>query len=492
MSDQAVLKHSGGEVFLLDSNSGAVCKVNGRLLSEGMAAAAEHFEVIKAVNDLPAKSGGSKRLREKYGTTIDGVKCAARPFDFSLYAYATTLNTYHGRCVTQKAEDVAGGAYKITGDGSNAQRDEVLEFIDGIFTDGVSFSDGAQNVWIDYEAIGNGYLEVIPDKKGVPVQVAHIPSPEMWIRLDDLGFIQQKNGQFQHFRRFGVDPEQYDSLEAQDPLSSQNPNSVDITSVWHFKRYFPWSTYYGIPTIMPAWNRMALAVLECEYNLAFFNNNAIPDYAVILEGSWEDGAEDKIREYFKRHLKGQAHKTLALRTPDGSKITFEKLTGDNAKEGSFRLLRIDCRDEVLHAHGMPPQKVGIVQPGRLGSGADEQNEQYKDSIVTPGRKKLLTPFGAIIKLRFPAAKHKLEFEPYDTDDFAANAETDAIYLDHQVLSPGQVQTMRFPDLPNRPGSDIVLPYKGGATTQQSMDTETQGLAGLQKMVRQAIEEAQAA
>ncbi|HVW09191.1 MAG TPA: phage portal protein [Bryobacteraceae bacterium] len=471
-----------GKVFVLESSSGAICRVNGYLLSEGMGASSEYFEIAKAANDpKQSQSTGSKRLREKYGITIDGVKCAARPFDFALFAYAVSLNTYHCRCVTQKAKDIAGAPWKITGDGQDAARQEVSSFVDQMF-EGLDFSEGAQNVWTDYEALANAYLEVIPDLKGAPAEVSHIVSTEMWIRLDDLGFVQVKNGQFAHFRRYGLDKEAFAELNSKDPLAA----GKDVTSVWHFAQYFPWSPYYGIPSIMPAWNRMALAVLETEYNLAFFNNNAIPDYAVILEGSWEDDAEDKIREYFKRHLKGKAHKTMAMRTPDGGKITFEKLTGDNAKEGSFRLLRIDCRDEVLHAHGMPPQKVGIVQPGRLGNGSDEQNQQYKDSIVTPGRKKLLSPINRIIGERFPGTKFRLEFEPYDTDDIAQNAEVDQIYLQTQVLTPGQVQQKRFPDLPFRPGSDQVLP-RAGAGVQPSTDE----LGSLQKRVRRALREAKA-
>lgn len=467
-----------GQIYLLDSGTGQICKVNGDLLLGGMAASAEHFEIRKAVDD---PSIGSKRLRDKYGITLDGVVCASRPFDFSLYAYASTLNTYHGRCIGQKAEDIAGAPWRITGDGEDSARQEHADFVDG-FYEGASFTEGSTNVWTDYEAIGNGFLEVIPDRRGLAAAGAHIPSTEMWVRLDDLGFVQQKNGIFQHFRKYGLDKSVYAELKKKntnDPLLAD-----DITSVWHFKRYFPFSPYYGIPSIMPAWNRMALAVLECEYNLAFFNNNAIPDYAVILEGTWEDDSEQKITEYFKRHLKGKAHKTLAIRTPDGGKITFEQLTGDNAKEGSFRLLRQDCRDEVLHAHGVPPQKVGISQPGRLGTSNDEQNQNYKNSIVTPGRTKLLTPFKRILQERFPDSKFALEFEPYDTDDVQVNAEVDNTYLRAQVLTPAQVQQKRFPDLPFRPGSDQVLPLTSAGTMPDAT-----ALGDLQKRVRKALREA---
>lgn len=435
-----------GKVYLLDSASGAVVKIASPLLLEGALRPAEYFEIGKAI----AEPGtGSKRLREKYGTTLDGVLCATRPFDFYLYAYAATLNTYHSRAIRAKVKDIAGRPWRIAGEGPSALRDRITTFFENAFID-MTFCEGMSCVWTDYEALGNGYLELIPDAKGEPAQLAHIPATEMWIRLDGLGFVQQKAGEYAHFRKFTLEDV---ALEA-----AADPLRVDgVTSVIHFSRYFPWSQFYGIPPIMPAWNRMALMVLETEYNLQFFGNNAIPDYAVVMEGDWEDGAEDVIREYFRVHLKGQAHKTLCLQTPQGGKIIFEKLTSDQAREGSFRLLRQDCRDEIIHAHGVPPQKVGIVETGKLGGNlASEQIREYKDSTVVPGQEKIQVRLNKLIEVGFQTRDFWFEFEPYDTEDRKANAEVDSAYLDRGVLVPNEVRRERYPDYDPLEGGDEAL------------------------------------
>ncbi|HZY74607.1 MAG TPA: phage portal protein, partial [Edaphobacter sp.] len=248
-------------------------------------------------------------------------------------------------------------------------------------------------------------------------------------------------------------------------------------------QYLPFSTYYGIPSIMPAWNPMVLMVLVSEYNLSFFNNNAIPDYAVILEGDWEDNCETTIQEYFRRHLKGKAHKTLCLRTPDGGKITFERLTSDNAKEGSFRLLRQDSRDEILHAHGVPPQKVGIVETGALGGNAGaEQIKEYKASIVTPGQQKAASRLNRIITVGFGVTDLKLEFEPYDVDDRKLNADIDHIYLSDGVLVPNEVRAQRFPD---------KEPLEGGDEPRRQPSVGDlagidEGLQQMQREIREAL------
>jgi hypothetical protein len=461
-----------GRAYLFDSHSGAVTKVNAPLLLEGLARPAEYQEIAKALGD--PKSVGSKRLRDKYGITLDGVTCAARPFDFHLYAYAATLNTYHARAIRCKVKDIVGRKWKIAGDGSAETKARIQGFFKNAFAE-QTFGEGMGNVWTDYEALGNGYLEVVPTVKGEPAELSHVPAPETWIRLDGLGFVQQKNGEYAHFRKWGVPEERLADLRESDPL-----RKADTTSIIHFSRYFPWSLYYGIPSIMPAWNRLALSVLESEYNLGFFNNNAIPDYAVILEGDWEDDAEDTIKEYFRTHLKGQAHKTLALKLPNGGKITFERLTSDNAKEASFRLLRSDCRDEILHAHGVPPSKVGIVETGRLGGNkANEQIEEYKISIVEPGREKVTTRLNRIVEAGFGASGFTFEYEPYYTDDVKQNADVDSAYLDRDVLVPNEVRKMRFPDLPPLPGGDDPLSNGGDPQAEAA-------LAGMQKEIRAAM------
>ena len=404
-----------GRAFLLDSATGAIAKVNSPAMLDGMLQPAEYHEISKAAGE----GGKSRRLRDKYGTTLDGVLCATRPFDFYLYAYATSLNTHHARAIRAKVKDIVGRKWEIAGDGDEGARKEIAAFFGQAFGE-QTFGEGMGNVWTDYEALGNGYLEVIPNAKKEPAALGHLPATEVWIRLDGMGFVQQKNGEYSHFRKWGLTKEQLALLNPKDPLVQE-----DTTEVIHFSRYFPWSAYYGIPSIMPAWNSVALSVLVAEYNLSFFAHNAIPDYAVILEGEWEDDAEATIKEYFRTHLKGQAHKTLALSTPQGGKITFEKLTSDAAKEGSFRLLRTDCRDEILQAHGVPPQKVGIVEAGKLGGNlASEQIEEYKNSIVTPGREKVTTRLNRVIEIGFGVTGLTFQFEAYDTEDAERNMRVD--------------------------------------------------------------------
>lgn len=440
------------QAFLMDSVSGQVIRVSSPLLLDACYQAADYQEVQKALTGPASK--GSRRLRAKTGVSIDGIQCAARPIDLSLFAYATTVNTYHARACRAKAKDIVGRKWDLLAEGRVAAVEQIRQFFRGAFGR-KTFGQGMIQVWTDYEAIGNGYLEVIPNAKREPAELAHVPATEMWIRLDGLGYIQQSAGDYAHFRDFRLEDEAYADLPVSDPLS----RGQDVTSIIHFCRYSPWSAYYGIPSIFPAWSALTIMTLIAEYNLTFFSNNAIPDYAVILKGDTDEKAEDVIRDYFRRHLKGQAHKTLVISTPEGSEIKFEKLTDSNAREGSFRLLRTDCRDEIIAAHGVPPQKVGIVETGKLGGNlASEQMEEYKNSIVEPGREAVCTELETIIRKGFGVEGVTFAFEEFDTEDELRNSQIDVAYVNADVLRRNEVRAKRFPDLaPLEDGDEPLHP-----------------------------------
>lgn len=462
------------QAYVYDSASGAVAKINSPMMLDGRALLAEYHEVVKAVSDAPSR--GSRRLKQKIGIQIDGVACATKPFDMALFAYAATVNTYHARAISAKAKDIVGRPWMIISDRSTAERTIVEGFFRRAFGRR-SFGAGMKCVWTDYEALGNGFLEVIPNVKGEPAEFEHIPATEMWVRLDGLGFVQSKAGEYSHFRSWGVDPKQFKELDANDPLAG------DVTSVIHFNRYSPWSPYYGLPSVLPAWSAVCLMTLVAEYNLTFFNNNAIPDYAVILEGDVEEGAEELIRQYFKRHLKGQAHKTLVLSTPAGGKIRFEKLTDSSAREGSFRLLRTDCRDEILQAHGVPPQKVGIVETGKLGGNlSSEQIREYQLSIIDPGQAAVAEQMTSVIALGFGMENLAFAFERTDIEDRLVNAQVDQIYLDRGVLVPNEVRAERFPDKEPLDGGDEPL----RAPTLADLAGVDDAIGAMQREIREAI------
>lgn len=433
------MKNSQGKVRVM--NTGAVRKsLNSGPLLAGAQQVAEMAAVLKSAQT--GETAGSAKLVEQWGENIDGQSVAKHPFDMAMFAFATTVNTWNARAIEVKAGDVAGRAWVLGGpkDADEARKEKVQRQLRRLFGR-QSFGDGLKCVWQDYEGLGNGYLELIPSKKGDQVAgLAHLPAGQMYVRLDGMGFVQRLGARTAHFRNAWVEPEKFTALDAGDPL-------LEATNqVMHFPRYSALSPWYGVPQVLPAFSAIALAELVGEYNQSFFSNNAIPDYAVLLEGDWDEDVEELIEQFFREHLKGNSHKTLVMTQPTGGKVVFQKLTSDEAREGGFRELRKDMRDEILQAHGVPPIRVGVVETGALGGNVgSEQLKTYVESIVLPGRETLETALTAVLE-RMGHEGLWFEFEPFDIDDELVNARVDAIYHKIGAKTAAEVREDRFPHL----------------------------------------------
>jgi len=414
--------------------------LNSGPLLVGAAQLSELAQVLKAAET--GEAAGSDKLVEQFGEQVDGVDCARRPFDMALFAFALTANTWNARAVEVKAGDVAGRSWVVGGpEGtSEKQKEDVAQQLRRSFGR-QSFGDGLQCIWQDYAGLGNGYLELIPSKKGdKTAALAHLPAAQMYVRLDGLGFVQRLGVRTAHFRNAWADPKAFDALEAGDPLREATNQAM------HFPRYSPLSPFYGVPAVLPAFPAIALSALVSEFNQSFFSNSAIPDYAVLLEGDWAEETQELIEVFFREHLKGQAHKTLVMEQPTGGKVEFKRLTSDETKEGGFRELRKDTRDEILQAHGVPPVRVGVVETGALGGNVgSEQLKTYVESIVLPGRETLETALTEVLT-RMGHEGLWFEFEPFDIEDELANAKVDAIYEKIGVKSAEEIRVERFPEL----------------------------------------------
>jgi capsid portal protein len=85
-----------------------------------------------------------------------------------------------------------------------------------------------------------------------------------------------------------------------------------------------------------------------DFNIQFFENNAVPQYAILVKGGeLAKGTRKRIEEYFREHIKGQAHKTLILEVvgEEGEEVDVEikpLANGEAARvhrPGRVRLLR---------------------------------------------------------------------------------------------------------------------------------------------------------
>lgn len=387
------------------------------------------------------------------------------PYDLDQLAQMLETNTLHYRACKQKAADVVGRGIKLRAldEGEPGQDDASIDegearwnaFVEAVESDergDESFKERIQFAHEDFESIGWGALEFSRDAQGNLDGMWHVPGHTLRAHKDGRRFAQKRAGKTVWFKRFGLEG----TVDRAD--GGWSPRTVNAEFAGNelviVRNYTPRSSYYGLPDHIPAMSAIAGWRAQAEFNVRFFDNQAVPAYAVIIEGAdITPELEEQIREHF-RALKGDPHATLVLPVPglpgdDATqvKVRFEKLAVD-IKDASFRLYKQDNALEICIAHGIPPYRVSWPIMGSLGGAtAEEMTKIYVDSIVQPRQE---TWDGRLTRALLGAkglgiAKHELKLNELDTRDELADVQKGQMLIDMGVATPAFVAS--FLNLP---------------------------------------------
>lgn len=303
-------------------------------------------------------------------------------------------------------------------------------------------------VWTDVLTIGNGYLEIGRTLGGQIGYVGHIPGTLMRIRRSRDGFVQQANQYYTFFRNFG-------DTETPDPVNGDpRPNEVI-----HFKLYTPTNNWYGVPPSISALSAIVGDKFAKEYNIDYFENKAIPRYAIILKGvKLSNKSKQEVINYFKNEIKGKNHGTLIFPLPASigvqseADVRFEKLEAD-IQEASFDKYRKSNRDEIVIAYRIPPTKVAIFEDANLAVSRDA-DKTFKSQVVGPDQAMVENKVNRIVK-EF-SDLFTLDLEQFDLVDEDTQSRIHDRYLRTQVMTPNEVRQ----DIGLQPttGGDEPLPF----------------------------------
>lgn len=304
-------------------------------------------------------------------------------------------------------------------------------------------------VWQDCLTVGNGYLEVGRNNSGKIGYIGHIPATMVRVRRNRDGFVQLSRANKIHavfFRNF-QDTEMADPINA-DP----RPNEII-----HFKMYSPNSTYYGIPAAVSAAAAIIGDKFAKEYNIDYFENKAIPRYAIILKGAkLSNKSKMELVNYFRTEVKGRNHGTLVVPIPAGmgsdSDIKFEKLEA-GIQDASFDKYRKSNRDEILIANRVPAPKVGVYDNANLAVSRDA-DKTFKIQVIGPDQAVIEKKINRLLSEFTDMLQFKLK--KIDLLDEDMESRIHDRYLRTEVISPNEVRTRI--GLPEKTGGDDVLPY----------------------------------
>jgi PBSX family phage portal protein len=317
---------------------------------------------------------------------------------------------------------------------------EMRDWVENL-NDEESFTNVMMKVLTDYEATGNGYLEVGRTIRGEIGYIGHIPATTMRVRRLKDGYVQIIGHKVVYFRNFGAN----------------NPNPITgdprPNEIIHFKQYSPLNTYYGIPDIMSAVSSLHGDQLASQYNIDYFSNKAVPRYVVTLKGAkLSSEAEDKLFRFLQTNLKGQSHRTLYIPLPgdtDQNKVEFKMEPIENGvQEASFNEYRLRNRDDILIAHQVPLSKIGGSDASNIAA-ALAQDRTFKEQVARPMQRNIEKLIGRIIKEKTDILE--LRFNELTLTDEVTQSQILERYVKTQIMVPNEAREVL--GLPQRPDGD---------------------------------------
>lgn len=371
----------------------------------------------------------SKQKLEQFNQ-IDGLQVP--PYDVEQLAKVYSYNGYHSRCIDLKATITAGLGYEIISESGNEPDEEyrrLEEFINNhpVYA-GRPFIETLIAFQTDWEAAGNGYLEIARNNKGEVAEIYHIPQRECRIIYRDqkVSLAQIVGGTKIFFSPFGV------QIEGQNEFLQM-------------KNYNPESRFYGRPEWIGALQDIVLDKNAAEFNISKFMNNAIPECVIDLKGAaLGDAAKGAVKEFFSNNFKGikNAGRALIIEHEETDSELKVIPVAMESKEGSFRFLRTDARDAIIAAHGVPKRLIGIAEPGSLGGSSEGKSQMkvFTDCVIEPRQNRLefiLNEF--IVKRGLGITKWKIKLNELYVEDPRSDASFFDTMIKDGVLSSAEVR-----------------------------------------------------
>jgi PBSX family phage portal protein len=389
-------------------------------------------ELMKAhIVGEDAGRGKSQQLPEEgWKGAYESGEVKEPPYSLTALAELYEINSTHKACVDAKTTNIVGLGYRFVAnrpEADDAERKRLEELL-GSCNPEMTFTGLMRAVWADVETVGNGYLEVTRSSAGEIDGFYHVPATTVRVKCDRSGFVQIRDGRKRHFRNLG-------GPERPDPESAETQNEIV-----HLRKYTPQSSYYGVPDILPAISAIAGDKAAAEYNVSFFEHNAVPRMAVICQGGpMSKDLIQQIRRFMESEIKGQAHKTLILEVPDnGTELRLEPLGQPQAEDAGFLDFRRANRDEILMVHRVPPSKITIVENANLANSKD-QDKTFREQVVRPEQRRIEFRINQMIREQMGIEDWQFRFQEMDLSEEMQQAEIAKIYTEIGVWTPEEIR-----------------------------------------------------
>lgn len=199
---------------------------------------------------------------------------------------------------------------------------------------------------LDYLVFGNGYVERIRARSGNAMSFGHALAKYM--------------------RRGVANLDQYWMVRG-----GQNDHEFIAGEVFHLSEPDINQEIYGVPEYLSALQSALLNEAATLFRRKYYLNGSHAGFILYMTDPAQDQADiDKLRDALK-NAKGPGNfRNLFMYSPNGKKDGMQLLPiGEVAAKDEFTGIKTASRDDILAAHRVPPQLLGIL-PNQSSSFGD--------------------------------------------------------------------------------------------------------------------------
>jgi PBSX family phage portal protein len=359
----------------------------------------------------------SKQIKDSHG-----VGEQPHPYNMEMLADLHEENTWHYRCCQAKAQVVTGDYRIVPVREEYAEETEEKEKLEAFLRrcneNNESAYDVFEKMWIDYEALGNLYVELVyPQSGGNLIEMYHLPAYTTKIVTHD---------EYGRVRTYKSEGAAKAAVKFNDANLLSAPVYENANFVAHIPNYYLKSDFYGTPDFLPALMAASLDASAMGYNDNFFSNATIPGLLIhTTGGALTNPQKSDIVQYIRSHAKGKDnwHKTLFISTRKNVELKVEKLFSE-IRDASFSKMRSENRDEIIAAHGVPPRMVGVMSAGQLGGTGEgfAQMSIFDRLTVSPRQRRFANFINTNIVRAIGVEKWKIKFQGLDLTDSSVQAD----------------------------------------------------------------------
>lgn len=195
----------------------------------------------------------------------------------------------------------------------------------------------------DYLVLGNAYAQCVRNRLGGVMRIDHALAK---------------------YVRRGVKPAQYWWVtgHAQD-------QEFDAGSVVHLRAPDINQEIYGLPEYLSALQSALLNENATLFRRRYFENGSHAGYILYATGTFSDGDIDGMRDALRKSKGPGNFRNLFVHAPEGKDNGIKLLPiAEAGAKDEFLGIKNTTRDDVLAAHRVPPQLLGIVPANAGGFG----------------------------------------------------------------------------------------------------------------------------